>query len=200
VNQIEVNPAAGLTFPIALRHILRHDPDVIMIGEVRDFETAKIAVESSLTGHLVLSTLHTNNAASAVTRLLEIGIEPSLVTTSLMAVLAQRLVRRNCQSCLEVETVAPGVRQALGVEASERFVRGRGCSQCHGSGYSGRRAVYELLMVSAALRQLIAAQASSADIEACAIREGMQPLTHNALELARNGETSLAEVYRIRLT
>jgi len=200
VNQIEVNAATGLTFPIALRHILRHDPDVIMIGEIRDFETAKIAVESSLTGHLVLSTLHTNNAASAVTRLLEIGIEPYLVNTSLMAVLAQRLVRRNCGACVEPEAVAQGVREVLGVDADEAFLRGRGCSQCHGTGYSGRRAVYELLMVTPGLRERIAAEASSAAIEAHAVGEGMQPLTRNALELARAGETSLAEVYRIRLS
>jgi len=200
VNQIEVNAATGLSFPRALRHILRHDPDVIMIGEIRDLETAKIAVESSLTGHLVFSTLHTNNAASAVTRLLEIGIEPYLVNTSLMAVLAQRLVRRNCPECLEAEPVVPAIRQVLQVGETERFVRGRGCGHCHGTGYSGRRAVYELLVVTSALRKLIAAGASSAAIEACAVEEGMQPLTRNALDLARRGETSLGEVYRIRLT
>jgi type IV pilus assembly protein PilB len=148
----------------------------------------------------VLSTLHTNSAASAVTRLLEIGIEPYLVNTSLMAVLAQRLVRRNCHGCREAEAVADGVRQALQVDAAERFFRGRGCGQCHGTGYSGRRAVYELLTVGPELRGLIAAGASSAEIEDCAVREGMQRLTRHALELARAGETSLAEVYRIRLS
>ncbi len=200
INQIQVNNATGLTFARALRHILRHDPDVVMVGEIRDLETAKMAVESSLTGHLVLSTLHTNDAASAVTRLLEIGIEPYLVNTSLMAVLAQRLVRRNCGGCIEKETVDPAVRRSLGVPERETFFRGSGCSRCHGTGYQGRRAVYELLMVTPGLRERIAAGASSADIGRFAESEGMQPLTSNALDLARAADTSLAEVYRVRLS
>ncbi len=200
INQIQVNNATGLTFARALRHILRHDPDVVMVGEIRDLETAKMAVESSLTGHLVLSTLHTNDAASAVTRLLEIGIEPYLVNTSLMAVLAQRLVRRNCSGCIEPEKVDPAIRRALNVAHNETFFRGCGCSLCHGTGYRGRRAVYELLMVTPGLRERITAGASSADIGRFAESEGMQPLTSNALEMARAADTSLAEVYRVRLS
>lgn len=199
INQIEVNAGTGLSFARALRHILRHDPDVIMIGEIRDIETAKIAVESALTGHLVLSTLHTNSAASTITRLLEIGIDPYLVNTSLAAVLAQRLVRRNCQTCLERADVDEHMYRLLGVSEDDTFLRGRGCRHCHGTGYRGRRAVYELLVVTPDLRALIANAASSADIECCAIEGGMQVLTENALTLARTGETSLSEVYRVRL-
>lgn len=198
VNQIQVNTATGLTFARALRHILRHDPDVVMVGEIRDPETAKMAVESSLTGHLVLSTLHTNNAASAVTRMLEIGVEPYLVQTSLMAVLAQRLVRRNCSGCIDREPVEPPVRRVLGVDDEEVFFRGHGCSKCHGTGYAGRRSVYELLTVSGAVRELIGT-GSTAELASLAETEGMVPLTENALRLARTGDTSLAEVYRVRL-
>lgn len=200
INQIQVNTATGFTFGKALRHILRHDPDVVMVGEIRDRETAKMAVESSLTGHLVLSTLHTNDAASAVTRLLEIGVEPYLVRSSLAAILAQRLIRKNCRFCTAPEPVEAEVRQALGIAAMEQFCRGTGCAKCHGTGYHGRRAVYELLMITDAIRQMVEAGIAAAEIEQAAIDEGMQPLTANALELARLGETSLAEVYRVRLT
>lgn len=199
VDQIEINSATGFTFPLALRHILRHDPDVIMIGEIRDFETARIAVESALTGHLVLSTLHTNDAASAVVRLVEIGIAPYLINASLLGVLAQRLVRQNCSNCIGQETVPPYVRLALGVGDDLVTLRGAGCERCHGTGYRGRRAVYELLEISPRLRELIADGTSIASIQSHAVSEGMQPLTENALTLARAGATSLAEVYRIRL-
>lgn len=200
INQIQVNTATGFTFARALRHILRHDPDVVMVGEIRDPETAKMAVESSLTGHLVLSTLHTNDAASAVTRLLEIGVEPYLVRSSLAAVLAQRLVRKNCDFCIEPEPLEPQVRAALAVDDDEVFCRGAGCPKCHGTGYSGRRSVYELLTVTDELRDLIDDGVSAGEIERTAIAAGMEPLTHNALKIARTGETSLAEVYRVRLT
>lgn len=199
VNQIQVNPATGLTFGRALRHILRHDPDVVMVGEIRDLETAKMAVESSLTGHLVLSTLHTNDAASAVTRMLELGIEPYLVKTSLIAVLAQRLVRRNCPDCTEEESISAQVRQLMGVGRDEVFHRGAGCPKCLGTGYRGRRSVYELLPMSDAVRDLMTTGASSTDIARCAISGGMEPLTENAINVARSGETSLAEAYRVRL-
>ena len=171
-----------------------------MVGEIRDVETAKMALESSLTGHLVLSTLHTNDAASAVTRLVEIGVEPYLVNTSLMAVLAQRLVRRNCPDCIELEPAEPMIRRALALSEEERFFKGKGCSHCYGTGYRGRRAVYELLMVTPGVRELVIAGKSSTEIKRLATSEGMQPLTHNALELARNADTSLAEVYRVRLS
>ncbi|MCC5887877.1 MAG: type II/IV secretion system protein [Gammaproteobacteria bacterium] len=199
VNQIQVNTAAGLTFAKALRHILRHDPDAVMIGEIRDQETAKIAVEASLTGHLVLSTLHTNDAATAVTRLVEIGIEPYLVSSSLLAVLAQRLVRRNCPHCVAAESIEPAMAKLVGVESSEAFVRGAGCHNCHGTGYLGRHAVYELMIITPELRARIADGASAVELASLAQNDGMIPLTTNALSLARQGITSLAEVVRVRI-
>ncbi|MBF7729308.1 GspE/PulE family protein [Pseudomonas sp. N040] len=199
IRQIQVKPQIGYTFARALRHILRHDPDVIMVGEVRDQETALMATESALTGHLVLSTLHTNSAATTVTRLLEIGIAPYLLNASLLGVLAQRLVRRNCPHCLKQELVPGHVRQALGLTADERFYVGSGCSRCHGSGVVGRVAAYELLEVTPALRVLIEPSVSAQKIEQQAIADGMRPLTQSALQLARETTVSLAEVYRVRL-
>jgi type IV pilus assembly protein PilB len=200
ISQIQVNPHTGYSFAKALRHILRHDPDVIMVGEIRDVETAKMAVESALTGHLVLSTLHTNSAASSITRLLEIGVDAYLVNATLMAVLAQRLVRLNCPHCTEEETVSERVRADLGLTADEVFRRGAGCDHCFHTGFHGRHAVYELLEVDADIRALIRPGADPRELEACAIEKGMVPLTENALALARSGRISIAEVYRVRLT
>jgi type IV pilus assembly protein PilB len=199
VVQIQVQTAIDYTFAKALRHILRHDPDVILIGEIRDAETAKIAVESALTGHLVLSTVHTNSAAQTITRLIEIGIQPYLVNATVAGVLAQRLVRRNCSKCKAVETVGANILESLHVSADEKFYRGKGCEECNGTGYRGRIAVYELLELTPALRELIHNNASHDAIEAGAIREGMVPLTSQALALARNGVISMQEVYRARL-
>ncbi|MEQ5836287.1 ATPase, T2SS/T4P/T4SS family [Marinobacter sp. NFXS9] len=199
ITQIQVNQATGYTFARALRHILRHDPDVIMVGEVRDRETAKMAVESALTGHLVLSTLHTNDAATSVTRLIEIGVEPYLVNSALIGVLAQRLVRRTCTNCKTQEPVAPEVRQVLDVAEDEPFFHGAGCDHYNGTGIKGRMAVYELLEVTPALRQMIVQGVPAAVIEKQAVRDGMTPLTESALKLARTGQISLAEVYRVRL-
>lgn len=200
VLQIQVRPQTGLTFARALRHILRHDPDVVMVGEIRDQETAKIAVESSLTGHLVLSTLHTNSAASSVTRLLEIGIEPYLLNSTLQGVLAQRLVRQNCPHCTAVEEVSDAVRAEVGAEPGEVFYKGAGCAHCYQTGYSGRIAVYELLVVTPEIRECIIQNADAAHIEKVACELGMTTLTSCALEVARQRRTSLAEVYRVRLT
>ncbi len=199
IRQIQVKPAIGYTFARALRHILRHDPDVIMVGEIRDQETALMAAESALTGHLVLSTLHTNSAAATVTRLLEIGIAPYLLNASLLGVLAQRLVRRNCPHCLVEENVPEHVRNALGLKTDELFYIGKGCPHCHGKGISGRVAAYELLEVTPALRAMIEPSVEAQRIEQQAIADGMRPLTQSALQLARNKQISLAEVYRVRL-
>lgn len=199
IRQIQVKPQIGYTFARALRHILRHDPDVIMVGEIRDPETALMACESALTGHLVLSTLHTNSAATTITRLLEIGIAPYLLNASLIGVLAQRLARRNCPHCLSEEPVSPEVRRSLGVSFEEPFYKGTGCNQCRGKGLKGRVAVYELLQVTPTLRNLIQADSSAQCIEQQAIADGMTPLTQNALALARNKLIPLSEVYRVRL-
>jgi type IV pilus assembly protein PilB len=199
IVQIQVHPAIDFGFTQALRHILRHDPDVILIGEIRDADTAKIAVESALTGHLVLSTLHTNSAAQTVARLIEIGIQPYLVNATLAGVLAQRLVRRNCEHCKVKEQPSSEVREALGVGEAETFWHGRGCEECSGTGFRGRVAVYELLEMSAEIRKLVRGGASDDQIEAQAVKEGTVPLNLQALALARTGAISLGEAFRARL-
>ena len=199
IQQIQINHTTGYTFARALRNILRHDPDVILVGEIRDQETGKIAVESALTGHLVLSTLHTNDAASAVTRLLEMGIESYLINGCLLGVLAQRLARRNCQNCLEIEPVNRLMRRALNISLDEVFYHGLGCDKCNQSGISGRRAVYELLPITEKIKGIIRSEVATAEIRQEALDAGMVPLTENALSRARAKDISLAEVYRIRL-
>ena len=198
IQQMQVNRAAGFTFASAMRNFLRHDPDVIMVGEIRDRETADIAVESALTGHLLLSTLHTNTAATTVTRLLDLGVEPYLLRASLLAVISQRLVRLTCAHCREVEPPDPHVRALLDVGADEVFHRGRGCSQCEGLGVHGRRAVYELMVVSPRLRELIVPGAEADAIHRAALEEGMRPITRAAVDLARSGAISLTEAWRVR--
>ncbi len=198
VQQMQVNRAAGFTFASAMRNFLRHDPDVIMVGEMRDRETAGIGVESALTGHLVLSTLHTNTAASTITRLLDLGVESYLLRASLLAVMAQRLVRRTCPHCRQVETIDPHMREKLGVGADEVFHIGRGCTHCEGLGVRGRRAVYELMIVTPAIQKLIVPLAEMDLIHQTAVSEGMTPLTQAAVNLARTGAISLAEAWRVR--
>jgi type IV pilus assembly protein PilB len=199
IEQVQVNRAAGVNFARVLRNILRHDPDVIMIGEIRDRETAEIGVESALTGHLVLSTLHTNNAASAITRLLDLGVESFLLRSTLMAVLAQRLARRNCRHCQVVDDVDPHIREVMGVKADEVFHRGSGCAQCDGTGVRGRAAVYELLPMTTATRRLVVPNADAEALHETAVAEGMVPITDHALALARAGVISLGEAFRIRV-
>jgi len=200
IEQMQVNHKIGYSFARILRNILRHDPDVIMVGEIRDAETAKVAVESALTGHLVLSTLHTNSAAVTVTRLLEMGVEPYLINDTLLGVLAQRLIRLNCPECVEVEHVEGIVYDALGISNSEQFYRGKGCSQCNNTGYHKRMAVYELLQMTPGLRAMLLKQSGAEAVQAEAVAQGMVQLTDNALKIARNKQTSLAEVYRVRLS
>ncbi len=199
VLQIQTHAAIGYTFARALRNILRHDPDAIMLGEIRDEETAKIAIESALTGHLVLSTLHTNSAATTITRLLEIGIPAYLLRATLLGVLAQRLVRKNCPHCLGEEQIEPSVRAILKLDAAAVFYRGQGCDQCRGTGYRGRAAVYEQLHISPEIKNHITADASASALEAIAVQQGMLPLTEQAIGLAQAKLTSIEEVYRIRL-
>jgi type IV pilus assembly protein PilB len=198
VQQMQVNRAADFTFASALRNVLRHDPDVIMVGEIRDHETAEIAVESALTGHLMLSTLHTNTAATTVTRLLDLGVEAYLLRASLLAVISQRLVRLTCTHCREIEEVDPHVREALGVAADEVFHRGCGCSHCEGLGVHRRRAVYEFMVVTPRIRGLIVPGAEADAIHAAAVEEGMVPITQAAVALARQGLISLDEAWRVR--
>lgn len=199
IEQIQINHGTGYTFARALRNILRHDPDVILVGEIRDQETGKIAVESALTGHLVLSTLHTNNAAGAITRLLEMGVEPYLLNGCLLGVLAQRLVKVNCPNCLVVEPVDTLVRQSLNLSEDEAFYHSTGCEECNKTGVIGRMAVYELLRIDPSIKAIIKHEVATTDIHQHALVSGMIPLTDNALLRARAKEISLAEVYRIRL-
>ena len=198
VQQMQVNRAADFTFASAMRNFLRHDPDVIMVGEIRDQETADIAVESALTGHLLLSTLHTNTAATTVTRLLDLGVEAYLLRASLLSVMSQRLVRLTCLHCREPETVSTHIREALGVDAEEVFYTGRGCSHCEGLGVHKRQAVYELMLVTPAIRHLIAAGAEADTLHQVAVAEGMTPITQAAVALAREGKISLMEAWRVR--
>ncbi|MFI4938826.1 MAG: GspE/PulE family protein [Burkholderiales bacterium] len=195
-RQIQLIQQIGFGFPEALRHILRHDPDVIMIGEMRDLETCKIAVESALTGHLVFSTLHTNDAPSALVRLLEIGVAPYMIRSAVIGVLAQRLVRSNCKECLCEETISPLMRKNLGLADDEIFYRGAGCKNCHQTGLKGRVAIYELLVMNDALRKHVQAGVSSDEFLAVAVQDGMVTMPVNGVAMARTRQVSIAEVYR----
>jgi type IV pilus assembly protein PilB len=199
VNQISVNHDVGLNFAKALRHILRHDPDALMVGEIRDAETAEIALESAMTGHLVLSTLHTSSAAGAIPRLIDMGVAPYLVASTISGIVAQRLVRLNCTHCLVAEEVAPDIRAALGLNVDERFARGFGCDRCGGTGFVGREVVYELLEMTPALRRAVQSQATGHELQHLAEEAGMQPLTKRVVQLARERRTSLAEAFRLSI-
>jgi type IV pilus assembly protein PilB len=198
IQQMQVNRAAGFTFASAMRNFLRHDPDVIMVGEIRDRETAGIAIESALTGHLLLSTLHTNTAATTVTRLLDLGVEAYLLRASLLAVMSQRLIRLTCQHCRQPEMVDPHIRGILGVEQHEVFYSGTGCSHCDGLGVHKRQAVYELMLMTPRLQALITPGAQADVIHSVAVEEGMIPITQAAVALARKGLISLTEAWRVR--
>lgn len=198
VDQIQVNADIGYTFPVALRHILRHDPDVILIGEIRDRETAEIAIESALTGHMVFSTLHTNSAAATIARMVDMDIEPYLIATTLLGVVAQRLLPRNCPHCLVREAIEPAWAASLAIDPGEEFFRGRGCARCGGSGVSGRVAAHELLAMQPELRRHIRDGVTSAEIQTHALAGGMVPMVDNALALARQRVVPLAAVHHLR--
>jgi general secretion pathway protein E len=201
IGQIHVKPKINLTFANGLRHILRQDPDVIMVGEIRDLETAEIAIQASLTGHLVFSTLHTNDAAGAITRLIDMGVEPFLVSSSVIAIMAQRLVRIICPKCRE--EYAPPVEslRALGLSAGDlprgKVSRGRGCDHCMGTGYRGRSGIFELLHIDEEIRQLILDRISSNIIKKKAIEKGMLTLRRDGAMKVANGVTTIEEVLRI---
>jgi type II secretory ATPase GspE/PulE/Tfp pilus assembly ATPase PilB-like protein len=197
VPQIPVHEKVGLTFGAALRALLRQDPDILLVGEIRDEETAEIATHAALTGHLVLSTLHTNDAPSALTRLIDLGVVPYLVASTVEAVLAQRLVRRVCGACARAEQVEGGVLQALG--ATELLVaqRGAGCERCRGTGFYGRTGLYELLILSAELRDELRTNRGASDLRALAERAGMWTLRADGLRLIAAGVTTPEEVLRV---
>ena len=196
VSQTQVTLATGMTFAASLRTLLRQDPDVIMVGEMRDQETAEIAIRSSLTGHLVLSTLHTNDAPSAITRLTDMGIEPYLVSSSVTLIVAQRLVRAICEHCKCEDVVSKEVKASLGLPESVVLHRGLGCSQCGYTGYRGRTGIFEVLPVSDSLRKLINDKAYTAQIRDAAVKEGLVTLRSHAISALTQGITSLEEVVR----
>ena len=200
-NQVAVRPQLDLTFSSALRTALRQDPDIIMVGEIRDVETAENAVQAALTGHLVLSTLHTNDASSAITRLLDLGIPHFLITSTLVGILAQRLVRENCTHCLEeyapTAEEAAALRIPLDKLAPYRFKRGKGCLHCRETGYMGRTGIYEVMPMSEKIRRLVTSQAGSLEIFKAAREEGLRTLKEAAIEKVFRGTTTVTEVVRV---
>ncbi|HDK35701.1 MAG TPA: type II/IV secretion system protein, partial [Bacteroidetes bacterium] len=200
INQVQVNTRAGLTFSAGLRSILRQDPDIVMIGEIRDLESAEIAMRAALTGHLVLSTLHTNDAPSAVTRLVDMGVEPFLVATSILGVLAQRLVRRVCRSCKKEMKVSADELQSLGLGKEfliRKFYRAGGCRECHQTGYKGRVGIHELLRITDGIRSLILRNGADDQIREMAVKNGQQTLRMDGLRKAAEGLTTIEEVLRV---
>jgi type IV pilus assembly protein PilB len=200
INQVQMKEQIGLNFATALRAFLRQDPNIILVGEIRDFETAEIAVKAALTGHLVLSTLHTNDAPSTINRLMNMGIEPFLVATSVNLICAQRLVRRICKDCKEEIQVPPQALVDIGFPVEEagkvRLLKGRGCPNCNNTGYRGRVGLFEVMEITDDLRELILSGASAMELRRKAMEEGMITLRLSGLQKLRDGQTSVEEVVR----
>ena len=202
INQVQVRDQIGLSFAACLRSFLRQDPDIIMVGEVRDLETAQIAIKAALTGHLVLSTLHTNDCSATVDRLMNMGVETFLLTSSINIILAQRLVRKICEKCKEPIETKPEVLSNLGVDTADissgfPSYRGRGCNDCGGTGYRGRLAIYEVMVMHEALKELILKGASAMELKREAVKLGMSTLRMSALQKVRNGMTTIEETIRV---
>jgi type IV pilus assembly protein PilB len=200
INQVAIRPEIGLTFATSLRAFLRQDPNIIMVGEIRDLETAGIAVKASLTGHLVLSTLHTNDAASTITRMVDMGVEPFNVAAAVNLITAQRLVRRICEECKAETTYLPEVLRAAGVTEEQvdgvTFFKGEGCDSCGGSGYAGRQGLYEVMPMSRVLRRMLLQGASADEMKQQAIEDGMLTLRDDGMLKVRRGVTTLDEVIK----
>jgi type IV pilus assembly protein PilB len=202
INQVQINPRAGLTFASALRSILRSDPDIVLVGEIRDRETAMIAVEAALTGHLVLSTLHTNDAPSSLPRLIEMGVEPYLAASAIDCVVAQRLSRRLCPKCKEAYKPGKAELEGAGfsgaqVEGVTELFRPVGCPACSKTGYRGREGLYEVMPVSEEIERMIVGRSSSEEVKRSARKDGMLTLREDGLEKAKRGLTSIEEVLRV---
>jgi type IV pilus assembly protein PilB len=205
ISQVAVHRKAGLTFATALRSFMRQDPDIIMVGEIRDLETAEMAIQASLTGHLVLSTLHTNDAPSAVTRLVDMGVEPFLISATLIGALAQRLGRRNCMNCRQEYEVDAEDLHMFGFEPEEEgqkvtLWRGRGCDQCRQTGYKGRVGIYEMMLVNEEVAELVVRRAPLADVREAARANGMKTLKEDGLRKVLEGITTPDEVRRVVFT
>jgi len=201
IGQIQVNPKIDLTFANGLRSIVRQDPDVILVGEIRDLETAEIAIQSALTGHMVFSTLHTNDSASAVTRLIDMGIEPFLVTSSVIAILAQRLVRVICNDCKEEYIPDDESLKKIGMTndmiSGRKIYRGKGCPSCLNTGYSGRTGIFELMILNDQIKNIILKTSDANAIKRMAIEEGMITLSGDGAEKVKDGITTIEEVIRV---
>ena len=196
INQVQVKPEIGLTFASTLRSFLRQDPDIMLVGEVRDLETAQICVRSALTGHLVLSTLHTNDAPSAITRLIDIGIEPYLLSPSLLVVIAQRLIRKLCPDCKEAYEPDSQQEKAINLKA-ELIYRAKGCNKCNQLGYRGRTAIAEVMYINEQIRELVSQRAGFQKVRDSAKANGMQTLQESALRKVEAGITSLEEALSV---
>ncbi|MEE8331612.1 MAG: ATPase, T2SS/T4P/T4SS family [Acidimicrobiia bacterium] len=197
ITQVQVNRKAGLLFSTALKSILRSDPDIVLVGEIRDAETAQIAVEAALTGHLVMSTLHTNDAASSIGRLIEMGVEPYLVSSSVDCIVAQRLARRLCDKCMEAYTSTPEEMHVLGMESAKELYRAQGCASCSSTGYRGRLAINEVMLMSEEIQRMAVEHRPSDEIKKVAIEQDMLTLREDGLEKVRLGMTTLDEVLRV---
>ncbi|MBC8414577.1 type IV-A pilus assembly ATPase PilB, partial [bacterium] len=201
INQVHVREEIGLTFAAALKSFLRQDPDIVMVGEIRDFETGEIAVKAALTGHLVLSTLHTNDAPSTISRMLNMGIEPFLVSASVVMIVAQRLCRKICEQCKEIETVPEAALLEMGYTEGEtgtmQSYKGKGCPACGDTGYKGRLALYEVMPMKEELKEMVLQGASAAELKKTAIRLGMSTLRRSGLNKIKEGLTSIEEILRV---
>lgn len=200
INQVQVNPKAGLTFAGGLRSILRQDPNTIMIGEIRDAETAQISIRAAITGHLVISTLHTNDSASTISRLMDMDIEPYLLSNSIIGIVSQRLVRRICENCKEEFDISDSEREILKAYGVHTLHRGKGCDKCYHTGYKGRIAIHEVLTINNELKSLIEGHASVNEIKTAAIKNGMIELAENCKELVLEGVTTVEEYSRVIYT
>ncbi|HLM45654.1 MAG TPA: ATPase, T2SS/T4P/T4SS family, partial [Myxococcaceae bacterium] len=200
INQVQVRTDIGMTFAAALKAFLRQDPNIIMVGEIRDLDTGSIGIKAALTGHLVLSTLHTNDAPSTITRMIDMGIEAFNVASAVNLITAQRLVRRICGNCKEPVSYPDEYLRAAGITPEEAatmtFYRGKGCDTCGGSGYKGRQGLYEVMAMSPALRRMILQEASTADLQAQAISEGMLTLRMDGMQKVARGVTTMEEVLK----
>jgi type IV pilus assembly protein PilB len=196
INQVQVRESVGLTFASALKAFLRQDPNIVMVGEIRDLETGGIATKAALTGHLVLSTLHTNDAPSTINRMIDMGVEPFLVASSTVLIMAQRLVRRICTSCKEEVTLSDEALGDVGLPPKTPVFKGKGCDKCHGSGYSGRQGLYEVMPITPAIRELILDRASTTEIRHKAVDEGMFTLRDDGMIKVQKGVTTIEEVLR----
>ena len=197
VRQTQVNVKAGITFANGLRGFLRQDPDIMMVGEIRDRETVDMAIQSSLTGHLVFSTLHTNDAPSALTRLVDMGAEPFLISSSVIGILAQRLVRVNCAKCREPYTPSSALLRSVGLPEGTQVMHGKGCPKCNQTGFLGRSGIFELMFITDEIKSLVGARRSAAEIQKKAVEQGMKTLREDGLEKVQKGITTLEEVLRV---